>query len=101
MGLLGVVKSSLGTARKLWEWKRFRKFDEVKSKILRHAERSQARGGEAYWHTAERLLEHGVIEPWQLEAAKKALQAFVLDGRLEFHDGRYYLKGHAPKYPDG
>ena len=101
MGLLGVVKSSLGTARKLWEWKRSREFEEVKSKILRHAERSQAKGGEGYWHTSERLVEHGVIEPWQLEAAKQVLQAFVLDGRLEYRDGRYYLKGHAPKYPDG
>ena len=101
MSFLDVVKNSLGTARKLWEWKRSREFEEVKSKILRHAERSQAKGGEGYWHTAERLVEHGVIEPWQLEAAKQVLQALVLDGRLEYRDGRSYLKGHAPKYPDG
>ncbi len=101
MGLLNVVKSSLGNARKLWEWKRIREFDEVKSKIRRHAERAQARGRGAYWHTAERLLEHGVIEPWQLKAAEEALQSFVLDGRFEYHGGRYYLKGQAPKNPDG
>ena len=101
MSLLDVVKDSLGNARKLWEWKRFWEFDEVKSKILRHAERSQARQEEAYWHTAERLLQHGVIEPGQLKTAEKALQAFARDGVLEYQDGRYYLKGHAPKSPYG
>ncbi len=97
--MLNLVKDSLGAAGKLWKWKKSREFDLVKSKILRHAERAQARRGGAYWHTAETLLEHGVIERTELEAAKKALQAFVLDGHLEYHEGRSYFKDHAPKYP--
>ncbi len=101
MGLLNLVKNSLGTAGKLWKLKKSRELDLVKSKILRHAERAQARRGGAYWHTIETLLEHGVIEPKELEAAEKALQALVLNGYFESHEGRYYLKDYAPKYPYG
>lgn len=101
MSLLDVVKDSFDSARKLWEWKRSKEFDEVKRKVLRHAERSQARHTEAYWHTAERLLQHGVIEPEQLQPAEKALQALAHEGYFEYQDGRYYLKGHVPKSPYG
>ncbi len=76
-----------------------RRFDEVKSKILRHDERTQASGTGTYWHTAESLLDQGVIEPAELEVAHKTLKAIVLDGYFEYDDGRYYLKGHAPKHP--
>ena len=101
MSLLDVVKDSFGSARKLWDWKRSKELDEVKRKVLRHAERSQTRQKEAYWHTAERLLQHGVIEPEQLETAEKALQALTHEGYCEYQDGRYYLKGHTPTSPYG
>ncbi len=101
MGLMNLVKDSLGTAGRLWKWKKAREFDEVKSKILRHAERAQARGSGPAWYTAESLLRPGVIERSQLDAAHKALEASMIEGCFEHQDGKYYLKGHAPKYPEG
>ncbi len=99
MGLMNLVKDSLGTAGRLWKWKQAREFDEVKSKILRHAERAQAKGSGAAWYTAESLLRHGVIERSQLDAAHKALEAFMLEGYFDYQEGKYYLKAHAPKPP--
>lgn len=102
------IWSIIGAARSIWGWVTgitnriaSNEIDAIAQRILRHFEQAQEKGNGAIWYTIELLNSHGIVseKAIQSSSAQKALLKLCQDGKLEYSDGRYYLKGWVPPRP--
>lgn len=100
------IGTIIGVARSIWEWiagiidrRASNEIDMIAQRILRHFEQAQEKAiAGSIWYTIKDLKNHGIVteDEDHKSKAQKALLKLCQDGKLEYSDGRYYLKGWVP-----
>ena len=78
-----------------------RKIEVTVQKILRYFEEAQGKAIGTISYTIGELKIHGIISEEEAHSslAGKALFNLCQAGKIEYSDGRYYLKGRVPPMP--
>jgi len=98
MEVLSLIERAWAWISGLLYWKHTRALKAMKAPIQKYMEDAQtgAHGGVGY--SFEMLEKDKVFETKDQEIAKEAIELLCLKRILEYFDGRYYVKGNAPKY---
>jgi hypothetical protein len=98
---IDMVRSIWKAITSYLEWRQSKRIKVMKQNLLRYFEQAQGMATGTVSYTIVELKIHGIISEEEVHVwlAEEALLELCNDGKVEYFDGRYYLKGRVPPMP--